>query len=245
MIISHKLQVIYIKLKKVAGTSFEVALSRYCGGDDILTPPEAKTSSNKKLIRLGYTGARNYQAFNIKKRIAHLGAKEIKPIIPAKVFADYLKIATIRSPYQKAISWYFWKKRGSHATTVGEDFESFVASECLHHKDNPLMDYDLIHINGQAMVDFVLRYEHLAEDIKKLEVKIGCRGLSDTFKGIHVKGQLRPTQGSSLGEVYAKHPKAKAMIDRMYYENYDKYELLRKYWPPYKSEVENISTEVS
>ena len=38
MIISHKLKVIYIKLAKVTGTSFELALSKYCGPDDILTP---------------------------------------------------------------------------------------------------------------------------------------------------------------------------------------------------------------
>ena len=38
MIISHKNKFIYIKARKVAGTSVEIALSALCGKDDIITP---------------------------------------------------------------------------------------------------------------------------------------------------------------------------------------------------------------
>lgn len=38
MIISHELNVILSEIKKVAGTSFEIALSRFCGQDDVTTP---------------------------------------------------------------------------------------------------------------------------------------------------------------------------------------------------------------
>ena len=38
MIISHKYKFIFIKTRKTAGTSVEIALSRYCGPDDILSP---------------------------------------------------------------------------------------------------------------------------------------------------------------------------------------------------------------
>lgn len=240
MIVSHKLKIIYIKLRKVAGTSFEVALSRYCGRDDILTPPEAKTNKNKNLVRLGYSGARNYQAFDVKNRLAHLSAKDIKPVISADIFNNYLKIATLRNPYQKAISWYFWKKRGEKPTKVEKDFNEFITSECLEHKKNPLMDYDLIHIKGKSVVDFVLRYEHLSDDIKELEMKINCPGLAETFININVKASIRPVEGTSLYDVYSRYPEAKLMIDKMHEDNYDKYELIRKYWPIYKSEMEDI-----
>ena len=55
MIISHKLKVIYIKLAKVAGSSFEIALSKYCGSDDILTPilPEGKIWESMGYYRNG------------------------------------------------------------------------------------------------------------------------------------------------------------------------------------------------
>jgi len=38
MIISHKYQFIFLKTAKTAGTSIEIALSRFCGQDDIITP---------------------------------------------------------------------------------------------------------------------------------------------------------------------------------------------------------------
>ena len=237
MIISHKLKIIYIKLRKVAGTSFEVALSRYCGADDILTPMEAK---NAKPRYPGYSGARNYQMFDIKKRIAHLGLEEIKPIISAEVFNNYLKIATIRNPYQTAISWYFWRKRGRKLAVIEEDFINFMATELSHRRNIFLKDYDSIHIKGKLVVDFILIYEHLARDTKQLEMKIGCPGLTETFTNLNAKANIRPAQGSSLYEVYSRYPEAKSMIDKIHDENWHNYELIRKYWPVYKSELEDI-----
>ena len=41
MIISHRHKFIYLKPRKVAGTSVEVALAQHCGDDDIVTPVSA------------------------------------------------------------------------------------------------------------------------------------------------------------------------------------------------------------
>ena len=38
MIISHRHKFIYLKARKVAGTSVEVALAKHCGDADIVTP---------------------------------------------------------------------------------------------------------------------------------------------------------------------------------------------------------------
>jgi hypothetical protein len=38
MIVSHKHRFIFLKTKKTAGTSIELALSALCGRDDIITP---------------------------------------------------------------------------------------------------------------------------------------------------------------------------------------------------------------
>ena len=38
MIISHRHEFVYLKARKVAGTSVEVALAQHCGDGDIVTP---------------------------------------------------------------------------------------------------------------------------------------------------------------------------------------------------------------
>lgn len=50
MIISHKYKFIFLKTKKTAGTSFEIALSRYLGEDDVVTPisPECEALRQEK-----------------------------------------------------------------------------------------------------------------------------------------------------------------------------------------------------
>ena len=240
MIISHKFKVIHIKLKKVAGSSFETALSKYCGPDDVLS--EMRGPEMKLRETLGFPSAQNYEPFMIRNRIDHLSANEIRELIAADIFDNYLKIATIRNPYQKAISWYFWRKRDEKLSEIKEDFEEFIA-DAFRKKNirlSPLLDHYQIHINGKSVVDFIIRYEHFNEDIKKLEKKIACPGLQETFLSINAKANIRPRKGTSLYDVYSKYPKVKAKIDEMYYKYLDKYELIREYWPAYKAELDAI-----
>ena len=245
MIISHRLKVIHIKLIKVAGSSFETALSKYCGPNDVLS--RIHGPGMKLRETLGFPSAQNYEPFMVRNRIDHLDADKIKELIGPDIFDNYLKIAIIRNPYQKAISWYFWRKRGQKLSEIKEDFEEFIASiyRKKRVKHNPMLDYYQIHIDGKSVADFIIRYEHLNEDIKKLEEKIACPGLLETFLSLDVKGNIRPKKTASLYEVYSKYPKAKAMIDEVYYRHSDKYELMQEYWPAYKAELEAILSDGS
>jgi len=57
MIISHKHRFVFIKTRKTAGTSMEIALSKYCGPDDIITPISPNDESTRR--SLGYRGPQN------------------------------------------------------------------------------------------------------------------------------------------------------------------------------------------
>ena len=60
MIISHKYRFIFIKLRKTAGTSLEIALSGICGKDDIITPISAEDEEIRR--EPGFRSAQNYIA---------------------------------------------------------------------------------------------------------------------------------------------------------------------------------------
>ena len=235
MIISHKLKVIYIKLAKVAGSSFEIALSKYCGADDILTPilPEGKIWKSMGYHRSG----QNYKNPTGKhKYIAHVEALDVKKCIPKDVWDNYLKIATIRCPYDAYISFYHFTKydfQQNKKRPPEKNFEAFVI------KDKRVIKYSRgLHEEGKIIIDFLIRYENLDEDIKKLETKIDCPGLLETFQNITAKKNIRPKENTSSCEIYSKYPNAKLIIDRRCSKLAKKYEFFQKYWPMYKSKLE-------
>ncbi len=232
MIISHKLKVIYIKLVKVAGTSFELALSKYCGPDDILTP--IKGDGKKYRGRLGLLEAQNYMdpETQTPKFVNHTSARKIKRLVPEPIWNDYLKVATIRCPYDMLISaYYFFNSKGKRAKKGAFEKYLTITNPCF----NVIRG---LHQDGEILADFLIRYEHLEEDIKKLEAKIDCLGLLETFQSITAKKNLRFKEKASSCEMYSKYPNAKLIIDQRCSELADEYEFFQKYWPPYKSKLE-------
>ena len=213
MIISHKFQCIYIKLGKVASTSFETALQQ-CGGGE----------AN---IWLGHKYGGHIMAINLRERI------------PKDIWDNYLKVATIRCPYDMLIShYYFWQNRRSKTI----DFDQFIARE----------QKTFAHIYGlhekkaeqstgvkRLLTDFLIRYEHLDKDIKELEIRINCPGLSDTFQSITTKKGIRPKIGTAAYEMYSKYPAAKTIVDERCKEAAKEYEFFGRYWPAYKARLED------
>ena len=59
MIICNPLKIIFVKTKKTAGTSFEIALSKFCESDCVITP----ITPNEEALRksLGFRTAQNYK----------------------------------------------------------------------------------------------------------------------------------------------------------------------------------------
>ena len=90
MIISHKYKFIFIKPEKTAGSSLEIALSKYCDQNDIITTIGEEYIRKKH----GYLGPRNYYSNNIdyvnfSKILKHNTKSFIKTFKIIKKFIDY------------------------------------------------------------------------------------------------------------------------------------------------------------
>lgn len=198
MIICHQYRFIFLKTNKTAGTSVEIALARFCGTGDIITPISPADEKTRK--DLGYRGAQNFLAawyeYNPrdilrylrkgrKKRrfYNHIPAKKIKPRIGSEIWNNYFKFCIERNPWDRAVSLYHWKyKKATQPPSFSEYIQSDIPYRLKHH------GIDVYTINGEIAVDRICRYENLEEELE--EVRSLLR-LPDQLELPRAKSQFR------------------------------------------------------
>lgn len=174
MILSHEHRFIFVKTRKTAGTSLEIALSRHCGESDVITPI---TPEDERLRRgLGVRGPQNHRPGRImsalrrlrglrRSWVNHMPAGEIRARVGRAVWDTYFTFCFERNPWDKVVSAYFYYAR---AETV-EGLGAFVESpELARHSDFPAYTID-----GELAVDFVGRYEDLDRDVTHVTRVLG------------------------------------------------------------------------
>ncbi len=183
MILSHKHKFIYIKTIKTASSSIEIALSEYLGDEDIITPARSDLQQQRPKNRQ----AQNYQLDHpaVPKRpffkrllgrperpyhpsigyYEHMPAWRIKAYIGDEIWNEYYKFSFERNPWDRQVSFYNYKNRNKTAPI------SFEKS--LRQKKSFVNNYNLYSIEGDIALDFVGKYENLAEDFQKITDIIG------------------------------------------------------------------------
>ena len=220
MIINHEKRIIFIKTKKTAGTSFEIALSKFCGKDCIITPITPSDENLRK--QMGFRGAQNYQNYFWPEEGAktngtffnHIPASLIKSVIPERVWHEYTKVTIVRNPFDSAISRYFWEGGENTGLTYSDYLKTYPQHLLENSKIAPL--------SGDAKCDVYLQYEKIEEDLKRT----GLMFLWKTFNSIRVKADKRPKQGASVQEIYKKYPESLDVVrelcgDELKHFNYE------------------------
>lgn len=216
MILSRTNNFIFLKTTKTAGTSFEIALSKYAGPDDVVTP----ISDEDELTRaqLGYRGPQNYlDAPTLLDRIGlrrqrrlfsnHIPAALVRERIGHEAFGRFYKVAVVRNPYDLTVSRYYWSHR-KQGNTSPEHFRKWL----LSRPDILRKNFNITHIDGRCAVDFMMRYENLKDDIGAFASKVG---LPDTlfaeFSALKAKGHYRP-KDAGTSELFSGFGEGKAMV---------------------------------
>ncbi|MCB0166337.1 MAG: sulfotransferase family 2 domain-containing protein [Anaerolineae bacterium] len=182
MIISHKHKFIFIKTKKTAGTSIEIALSKFCGDEDVITP--ITPADERTRSRLGYRGPQNYlplisddgsgDAVNAPgsrqkkcRFINHSGAKKIRRCIGEDEWNSYYKFCFERNPWDRFISLYYWRCRSEPRLTISAFLDTDIPLNLKRRGIN------LYTIAGEIAVDRVCLYENLTKELENIRQRLG------------------------------------------------------------------------
>lgn len=180
MIISHAHKFIFLKTKKTAGTSVEIALSEFCGESDVITRIFAEDEARRR--ELGFRGPQHQEVpreqLRLRERAGallrraplcfenHAPADFVRAHVDPRIWRDYFKFSFERNPYDKAISRYYWSTR-----KLAE--RPSIADYLAHERPTQISSWPIYAIGEEIAVDFVGRYEHLSEDLRKALRQVG------------------------------------------------------------------------
>ena len=200
MIISHRHKFVFLKPRKVAGTSVEVALARHCGEEDIVTPigtfdPEWDED------QYAHPG-KKWPGYG-----RHATLRRVRKQVGEELWGDYFKFAITRNPWDLVVSQYFWatrrdggqgykgaigrslKRFWTHPVRVRKNvrtlgmslaqaflkldvvtFDFFVTHMLRYYEPNDPFYFDR---SGSVGLDFLIRYEDLENDFLSVCARIG------------------------------------------------------------------------
>jgi len=192
VICSHEHGFVFMKTRKTAGTSVEIALSRVCGHDDVITPV---TEDDEVLRRAaGGRGPQNFESPPRLERRAfnHMPVSMVRKMLGRTKFESYFSFAVERNPWDAVVSLYHWRFRD----TEPGSFREYVASEAV--ETFATKNQRIYRVRGEIAVDRVLRYESLADELAVVWSELGLPGSPDLP---HAKSGTRP-RGPSYRSYY-------------------------------------------
>jgi hypothetical protein len=194
MIINHTYKFIFLKTSKTAGTSIEIALSKFCSPTDVVTP--IYVDDEKVRSELGYQGPANYlipfgrytraelaQAAVRRQRLRfrnHSPARYVRQYIDPEIWTSYFKFTVERNPWDKVVSKYYWDSLGKPDLPISD----WVAQG----HGSRINGYDIYSIDGEVCADRILRYENLSTELQQVTEALG---LPEALQLPRAKGNYR------------------------------------------------------
>jgi hypothetical protein len=212
LIVSHEHKFIFVKTRKTAGTSIEVFLARHLGPDAIVTPVVPAVDGHRAqhhdewfnpLPQMLHQRRLKPALSDLKRHRTfwnHMPAARIKERVGAKVWRTYFKFCFERNPWDKVVSWYYFRQWKD----PDMPFDDFVRTQDLPS------DFRLYSLDGSVAVDFVGRFEQLTTDLARALEQVGIRAPVELTRE---KGTSRPP-GARAQELFT--PELDAIVSHTF-----------------------------
>lgn len=173
MLLSLKHNFLFVHIAKTGGTSIRQSLLRQQWNDPYRIPLFLCSRISR------WTGHKLGIKFP-----RHAKAIAAQEMLPRELYDQLFKFAFVRNPWDLQVSsWHHLRRERPHLVEHCKSFSEFIRykldpeREYQFHIDTSIewqSDY-LIDLHGKLIVDFVGRYEHLAENYLEVCERIGIK----------------------------------------------------------------------
>jgi hypothetical protein len=217
MVISHRYKFIFLKTEKTASTSLATLFKNIVLDHDKLYP--ANIESKRTLFRKhGSLDKFSFEEGTGRFRRSlpryfglhgHARAKDIHQFVGDEIFKDYKKITSERNPWDRQVSLFAHRSNLNKELSLN-DFDRCMRSpvyNALHY--NRLHNWDIYAINDEIVADYIIRFEHLKDDLIDVLNAIGIDPDRHTLP--HIRSQPRK---SSYRDLYSDH--SRKLVEHWY-----------------------------
>ncbi len=183
MLISHAYEFIYLKTRKTAGTSVEMALQPWCFGNE---GGEVEERTHAIVTLQGAVGRRLVKEPDREPAdgalFNHLPASKVRKMVGPRIWSRYRKILVLRNPFDRAVSAFHWQQDLSQVygaesqpqpieDTNFDEVRAAFRAYILAAKWKT--DAATVLVNGRFCGDLVIHYESLAADLADVARTLG------------------------------------------------------------------------
>jgi hypothetical protein len=160
MLISYSHKFIFIHIYKAAGTSITRALQEYA----YEPPSEARYNAIQKMLK-------HFDYYKLKVFADHVQARDVKSVLPARIYDRFFKFAFVRNPWDWQVSLYHYMmtnpRHPDHSFIQSlSGFDQYIEwriSQSLRLQKDFVTDD-----RGNVIVDYIGKYESLAENFSEV-----------------------------------------------------------------------------
>ncbi len=199
VLVSHNHKFIFLKTRKTAGTSVEMALEHVCAPAGHVAAEKTPTRMSEQGIigsRISPITLPPQPALEKGLWYNHKSAKEIREDLGVERFERYLKITTVRNPFDRCVSAFHWLRKPESAKAknfaeLRQKFQDFILAEKWKTDTHNAL------IKGEYIIDRTLRFETLKPELAKdLNIAVNINAMP------HVKSTHETRKDYAVADYY-------------------------------------------
>lgn len=136
-----------------------------------------------------------------------MSVRDLRRVVGIDLWSDYFKISIARNPYSVVASIYYYIYNNTPPSQM-PDFSEWLFSSTQHINTN----HQFYYADTELDIDFVLRFEHLADDLDDLcSLRPDLHQLRDLMVKTHVNKNSAKHR-KSTAQIFSNCPEAASIV---------------------------------